>query len=284
MIVSWVDGGLPFSISSPRVASAVSSAPGASASTSGRASSPSSTPVASAFRRKIGVPTVRIPAGRNEAAARVPAQWVTGWSFEPGDPLITAATFSLADGTMVGNWVAGDLPVTLPSNSAIRVSSSLRVRLERRAPADYEQPYKARASVLRLVTQEEAPARRAWIERLSCGSPWTGRPAELLAVRPSIERDGSARVWLERAGAPKNIRRLVQGLRPALPAHLLAGAAGGVAHQRAASGGRRVRAGAHARQGRSLALIRSATLRADRAAPLSWREGNTPPRRRQAAT
>ena len=205
MIVSWVDGGLPFSISSPRVGSAVPSAPGASASTSGRASASSSTPVASAFRRKIGIPSVRIPAGKSEAVAWVQAPWVSGWSFEPGDPLITSATFTLAGGTAAGSWVAGDPPVTLPSNSAIRVSSSLRVRLERRAPADYEQPYKARASVLRLVTQEEAPARRAWIERVRCGSPWTGRPAELLAVRPSIGSDGSARVWLERAGAPKNI-------------------------------------------------------------------------------
>ena len=216
MIVSWVDGGLPFSISSPRVASAVSSVPGASSSTPGRASS-SSTPVAAAFRRKIGIPTVRIPVGRNEAAARVPAQWVSGWSFEPGDPLITAATFSLADGTMVGSWVAGDLPVTLPSNSGIRISSSLRVRLARRAPADYEEPYKARASVLRLVTLEEAPTRRVWLERASCGSPWTGRPAELIAVRPAMESHGTARVWLERAGAPKTIVGWFRDFDPRFP-------------------------------------------------------------------
>lgn len=133
------------------------------------------------------------------------AQWVAGWSFEPGDPLITSATFSLANGTIVGTWVAGDAPVTLPANSAIRISSSLRVRLQRRAPADYEAPYKARASVLRLVTGAKAPARRAWVERVSCGSPWTGRPAQVLAIQPMLGDGGAARIWLERGGAPKTI-------------------------------------------------------------------------------
>jgi hypothetical protein len=188
MIVSWVDGGLPFSTSAPRP---------------GSASSPSV--MASAFRRKVGIPIVRIPAGKNEAVARVRAQWVSAWSFEPGDPLITSATFTLADGTVVGSWVAGDAPVTLPANSAIRIPSSLRVVLQRRVPADYEQPYKARASVLRVVTRAKAPARRTWVERVSCGSAWTGRPAQVLAIRPMIEDGGAARIWIERGGAPKTI-------------------------------------------------------------------------------
>ncbi len=203
MMVSWIDGGLPFSTTLPRPPSSTS-------------------PVASALRRKtdtrkIGIPAVRIPAGKSEAVARIRTQWISGWSFEAGDPLITAATFSLADGTVVGNWVAGDLPVTLPSNSAIRIPASLRVDLRRRAPADYEEPYKARPSVLRVVTRAKAPARRVWIERVNCGSPWTGRSAQLLAIRPMIEDGGAARIWIERAGAPKTIVGWFRDVDPRFP-------------------------------------------------------------------
>jgi hypothetical protein len=198
MIVSWVDGGLPFSASSPR--------PGSGGSPSVVASAfPGRRSLGEGGRRKIGIPIVRIPAGKSEAIARVRARWVTGWSFEPGDPLIASATFSLADGTAVGTWVAGDGPVTLPANSAIRVASSLRVRLQRREPTDYEQPYKPKASVLRVSVRAKPPARRVWTERVGCGSPWTGRPAQLLAIRPMLEDGGAARIWIERGGAPKTI-------------------------------------------------------------------------------
>ena len=224
MLVSWIDGGLPFSTSSPRVpsgvpgrradnlvatppvASAISTPPVASGITTPPVASAITTPpVASAFRRKIGVPALRIPAGAAEATGRVRGRWISGWSFEPGDPLITSATFSLADETVVGNWVAGDPAVTLPSNSGIRISSPLRVRIERRAPADFEQPYKPRASVLRLAFRAKAPLRRVWTEQVSCNAPRTGRAAELLAVRPMLDGGGAARVWLERAGAPKTV-------------------------------------------------------------------------------
>jgi hypothetical protein len=208
MIVSWVDGGLPFSTASPRAPSA-SSAPVASAS--------SLPPVVSAFRRKIGVPAVRVAAGATEGSGRVAARWVSGWSFEPGDPLVTSATVSLADGTVVGTWVAGDEAVMLPSNSAVRISSPLRVQLQRREPADYEQPFKARMSVLRLVTRDKAPLRRAWTEQASCGTPRGGRNAELLAVRPMLADGGSARMWLERPGAPKTIIGWFRDFDPRFP-------------------------------------------------------------------
>ena len=195
MIVSWVDGGLPFSTASPR-------SPSASSSPAASASSPL---VASAFRRKIGVPVVRVAAGATEGSGRVAARWMSGWSFEPGDPLITSATFSLADGTVVGTWVAGDEAVLLPSNSAVRISSPLRVRVQRREPTDYEQPYKARASVLNLMTGPEPPLRRAWTEQVPCGAPRTGRAAELIAIRPPLADGGAARIWRERPGAPDTI-------------------------------------------------------------------------------
>jgi hypothetical protein len=187
MIVSWIDGGLPFSTASPR------------------AGSPLSPLVASAFRRKTGMPAVIIPAGAAERSARLRAGWVSGWSFEPGDPLITSATFSLADGTVVGSWVAGDDAVTLPPAVGIRVTSPLRISVQRREPTDYEQAYKARASVLRLVRRTKPPLRRAWTEQARCGAPRTGRAADLIAIRPLLAQDGAARIWLERAGAPKTI-------------------------------------------------------------------------------
>jgi len=219
MIVSWVDGGLPFSISSPRVASASApgtSASGASAPSSGQASASSSTPVASAFRRKIGIPSVRIPAGKNEAVAQMPAQWVSGWSFEPGDPLITEAVIR-SDSGVIGNWVAGDTDVRLPAGSAVRVSGRVRVDLRRRTATDYEQSFKARPSVLRFTTREKPPARRVWTELVSCGTPRAARSVELLAVRPLLGDQGAARVWLERAGAPKTIVGWFRDFDPNFP-------------------------------------------------------------------
>jgi hypothetical protein len=207
MIVAWVDGGLPFSTASPRV-------PSTSSSPVGSLASPL---VASAFRRKIGIPAVRVAAGATDGSARVAARWVSGWSFEPGDPLIASATFSLTDGTIVGNWAAGDEAVTLPSTSAIRITSPLRVRVQRREPTDYEQPYKARASVLRLVTRAKAPLRRVWTETATCGTPRTGRDADVIGVQPLLAEGGSAQIWLERPGAPKTIAGWFRGFDSRFP-------------------------------------------------------------------
>ena len=201
-------------------------------------SSALSTAVASAFRRKIGVPAVRVAAGAADGVARVPARWVSGWSFEPGDPLITSATFSLADGTVVGTWVAGDEAVTLPSNSAIRITSSVA-----------RQPAAPAAGGLRGAVQGAgvgvAPGHARGPRRpcAACG------PNRRAAERPG--RDGTPRSWpsarcsrpaeapgcrLERAGAPKTIVGWFRDFDPALPAHLLARAAGGHADRSAAAG------------------------------------------------
>jgi hypothetical protein len=186
MIVSWVDGGLP---NGAKGANGANGAKGAGATGAKGAN---------------GAP-FRVAASASEASVRVAARWVSGWSFEPGDPLITSAMFSLADGTSIGTWVAGDDAVTLPQTSAIRVTSPLRIRLQRREPTDYEQPYKARASVLRLVTRTKPPLRRAWTEQVPCGAPRTGRAADLIAIRPLLPDQGAARIWLERPGAPRTI-------------------------------------------------------------------------------
>lgn len=128
---------------------------------------------------------------------------MSAWSFEPGDPLITSATVT-SDGGGVGTWVAGDGEIRMPAGTALRVWGRVRVRLQRRAAAAYETPFVAKRSVLRFTTRA-GPVRRAWNERLECGAPRTGRAAELLAVRPLLAADASARLWLERPGATKTI-------------------------------------------------------------------------------
>ena len=132
-----------------------------------------------------------------------PEQLVVGWSFEPGDPLITSALIS-SDAGMVGTWVPGDGSVSLPASMAVRVRGRIRVDLRRRAAADHESPVIARRSVVRFTTGV-APLRRVWTEITTCGSPRTSRPAELLAVRPIVEDRASVRLWLERTGAPRTI-------------------------------------------------------------------------------
>ena len=193
LIVSWVDGGLPRSAEVPN--------------------SPTSTslpaPVASAFRRKIDAfgrqanRTITIRAKADTGTATTGATWIAGWSFEPGDPLITSARILSASGP-IATWVAGDPPVTLPAGHAIRASGSLRIEVQRRAPTDYESPFTARRSVLRLVTRTTRPARRVSVEEAQCSgsSPRTG---SVLAIRPVLDRGGTARLWLQRPGAPASV-------------------------------------------------------------------------------
>jgi hypothetical protein len=126
---------------------------------------------------------------------------MTGWSFEPGDPLITSAVIS-SDAGALGTWVAGDDALTLPRGSAMRLAGLVRVQLQRRTPTTYEHRFTRKPSVLRLTTQPANPARQVWIEQSACGSPHLGRAADLLAVRPLVADRGSARIWLERPGAP----------------------------------------------------------------------------------
>lgn len=134
---------------------------------------------------------------------RGPRRWVSAWSFEPGDPLITSATVT-SDNGVVGTWVAGEGEIRTPAGTAFRVTGMVRVQLQRRTAADYEAPFVAKRSVLRFTTRT-GPVRRVWSERIECGAPRTGRAAELLAVRPLLAEGGSARVWLERTGATKTI-------------------------------------------------------------------------------
>jgi hypothetical protein len=184
IVAAWVDGGQP------------------------RGASPSSG--ASAFRRKSparmpnSIP-LAIPPSASQATVRLASRWIGGWDFVPGDPLVTSATLTSADGAAIGTWAAGDRPVMLPADAGLRIASPIHVRLERRKAADYEKPFTARRSVLRVTPLAKPPGRRVWVEEAACGTPRTGRSATLLAVRPMLADGGSARIWLERPGAPRTI-------------------------------------------------------------------------------
>jgi len=197
MIAAWVDGG------QPRTGSPSSSGSPGSPGSGSPGSGSIVDPVVSAFRRK----SARLPiaASATSASARIDAAWIAGWYFEPGDPLVTSATIASADGAAIGTWVAGDGPVVLPAGAGMRVASPLRIELERRKAADYEKPFVPARSVLRVVPLTEPPARRVWLEEARCGTPRTGRSAALLAVRPLLASGASARIWLERPGAPRTI-------------------------------------------------------------------------------
>jgi hypothetical protein len=180
VIAAWVDGGQP---------------KGATAVTGSRRSGSPSSPAMS----------LAVPASATEATVAAASPWIRGWDVRPGDPLITSVTLTSADGAAIGTWVAGDAPVALPAGSAIHIVSPIHVQIQRRKIADYETAAPVARSVLRVLPQRAAPLRRIWIEQVSCGTPRTGRTAQLLAVRPLLGDRASARLWLERPGAAQAV-------------------------------------------------------------------------------
>ena len=185
LLVAWIDGGLP------RNASAIAAA------------SPALTRPRTVLTGQLL--SIVLPAGVAELTRPIGRRWVTGWDFQPGDPLITSATLSLADGTPIGNWVAGDRAVVLPADTGIRTFGRLRITLRRRAPADFEHDYKERPSVLRLTTAIEPPAYRVWTAQGECASIGGTSNAQAVAIRPSLRPGGSAQIALDRIGAPSTL-------------------------------------------------------------------------------
>jgi len=116
---------------------------------------------------------------------------------------VTSATFTSAEGAPIATWVAGDAPALLPAGIGMPVAAPIHVRLQRRAIADYEKPSAPKPSTLRLLPLADPPASRARVEQTTCGTPRTGRTADALAVRPLLDDHASARLWIERPGAPQ---------------------------------------------------------------------------------
>jgi hypothetical protein len=172
--------------------------------------------------RRSGSPSspamsLAIPASATEATVAAASPWIRGWDVRPGDPLITSVTFTSGDGAGIGTWVAGDAPVELPADAAIHIVSPIHVRVQRRKIADDETAVPATRSVLRLLPQPDAPLRRIRIEQASCGTPRTGRTAQLLAVRPLLGDRASARLWLERPGAAQVVVGWFKDVEPLYP-------------------------------------------------------------------
>jgi hypothetical protein len=148
-----------------------------------------------------------IEAGAAVATIRTRSGWISGWDFIPGDPLMTSATFTSADGAAIGTWVAGDRVVRLPRGSAIRVVPPVRVEIRRREKTAYETAFNPLKSTLRLTWMPPAShqprtvvVRRVWTERARCGGALGPTESSVLAVRPLLESGAAAQITLERLG------------------------------------------------------------------------------------
>ena len=160
---------------------------------------------------------VRIAAGAAKTTVRMTARWIGGYDFEPGDPLITAASFWTIDGQPLATWVAGDAPVVFPSGAARRLPARIDVTILRRVRADYERAVPAKASVLRVLPRANAPRRVVRVATTPCGTPHAGTSAQLLAVRPLLADGAASRLWLERPGSPRAIVGWFRDARAAYP-------------------------------------------------------------------
>ncbi len=148
-----------------------------------------------------------IAADAATATVRTRTGWITGWDFAPGDPLITSATFTSADGAPIGAWTAGDRAVKLPRGSAMRIVSPVRVDVRRRGRKDYETAFTPRPSALRFSwwTQPQgrpprAPSRRVWTQRMTCGGTFGPAEVSIIGVRPQLAGGAAAEIGLERMG------------------------------------------------------------------------------------
>jgi hypothetical protein len=197
VLVWWLDNGMPEG--TPRGASAVR-------------------PAASLTVRDENeeVLAVIVPAradvGRIASSA---SRWMTAWTFTPGDPLITAAVISV-DGVPAATWVAGDPPTRLPPGVGLRSGARIRVDVRRRPAAAQERPFVPRRSVVTLITSDGTGLRRAWTEQVACGALRSGPPADLLAVRPLLDR-AEARLSVSRPGAPASIVGWFRDFDPLYP-------------------------------------------------------------------
>jgi hypothetical protein len=197
LLIGWLDAGMPEG--TPR----------------GIAASRPAAGLAAASTDEAAVQVFIAPRGDLGRTSSSRDVWITGWSFAPGDPLITAAVVSV-DGVSIAAWVAGDRVARLPSGVAFRSGTRIRVDVRRRPPARDEHPFVPRRSALTLLTTTRAPTTRAWTEQVACGALRNGPPADLLAARPLLDR-AEARLWVSRSGAPAAIVGWFRDFDPLYP-------------------------------------------------------------------
>jgi hypothetical protein len=197
LLVSWIDGGLPEGTPARTAAlKPVAALPQTETSSSLSITIPARADVG---RMAVGGP-----------------HWITGWTFSPGDPLITAAVISL-DGVPTASWVAGDRPTTLPAGIGFR--SAGRIRVDVRTAV--------RATAIRADAAERG--RRACPATGLDGTgrmrrPSHGRFRRCAGRAPTARSPGSTVVGGAR-GCSTRDHRVVQAIRSVVSADLLAAAA-----------------------------------------------------------
>jgi hypothetical protein len=115
-------------------------------------------------------------------------RWVRGWEVQPGNAaLVLSATVSIAGGTTIGTWMAGDGLMMLPEDVGARLPQDstilLTVKYRRATRQTPDQ------TSLRLLLGD-APPRELRTMSLPCGTSRIPRDVEALAVRASSDTAG----------------------------------------------------------------------------------------------
>ena len=117
-------------------------------------------------------------------------RWVRGWEVRPGNTaLVLSATISIAGGTTIGTWMAGDGMTMLPEDIGARLPPDsailLTVKYRRATRQTLDQ------TSLRLLLAD-APRRELRTMQLPCGTSRIPRDVEAVAVRASSDMAGES--------------------------------------------------------------------------------------------
>jgi hypothetical protein len=117
-------------------------------------------------------------------------RWVRGWEVQPENAaLVLSATVSIAGGTTIGTWMAGDGLTMLPEDVGARLpqGSTILLTLKYRRAARQTPDHTS----LRLLLGD-APPRELRTMSLPCGTSRIPRDVEALAVRASSDTAGES--------------------------------------------------------------------------------------------
>ena len=175
LLTAWADGNAPL----------------------GNVDARSTTPPSIPSSASASVLSITLPTGRPvRSVERLVADtnnlspnWITGWTFRPGDPTLVERAVVSIGGEMLGSWTSGDAPVHFPTGVAQRIHAGAQV--------DIEMHYrKSTATVMpaSVVDLYLGPRPQSALEHrvLACGSNLlTGRIAAL-AVTPLAPAAGES--------------------------------------------------------------------------------------------